>query len=167
VIDKPTIEDTWPAPAYDNGPPKHVHAIGVIALTYATLQSAMDCLFLNRTQSEWAEKYYYGLSEDKRSDAIREIFKDDDPSVVAAIGNIVKYFDWCRAASLSVRQVVSEQDGGGEPGDDKNEREHGSRHGGDQRHHVVGFDADALDAGVGRDQFATEPYFTVGPATPG
>jgi hypothetical protein len=92
---KPVIEeDTRPAPVY---PPKHIHAIGVIVLTYSALQSAMDRLFLNRAQSEWAEKYYYGLSEDKRSDAIRDAFKDDDPGVIGAIDNLVKYFDWCRA----------------------------------------------------------------------
>jgi hypothetical protein len=92
-----SIEDTWPLPVYDPGPPKHVHAIGVIALTYATLQGCMDCLFLNRAGSEWAEKYYYILTEEKRSEAIKELFKDDDPNVIEAIGNIVKYFDWCRA----------------------------------------------------------------------
>jgi hypothetical protein len=92
-----SIGDTWPLPDYDNGPPKHVHAIGVIALAYATLQSAMDRLFLNRAKSEWAEKYYYLLNEEKRSDAIKEVFKNDDPGVVEAIGNIVTYFNWCRA----------------------------------------------------------------------
>jgi hypothetical protein len=90
-------EDTWPAPDYQNGPPKHVHAIGVIALTYSTLQSAMDRLFLDRANSKWAEKYYYLLSEEKRSDAIRDIFKDEDPGVVAAIGNLVECFNWSRA----------------------------------------------------------------------
>jgi hypothetical protein len=64
-------DDTWPFPVYENGTPKHVHAIGVIALAYAKLQSGMDALFLNRTQSEWAEKYYYLLSEDNRSGASR------------------------------------------------------------------------------------------------
>ena len=92
-----SIEDTWPAPDYDNGPPKHVHAIGVIALTYSMLQSAMDRLFLNRANSKWAEKYYYLLSEEKRSDAIKDIFKDEDPGVVAAIGNLVECFNWSRA----------------------------------------------------------------------
>jgi hypothetical protein len=90
--EKPGVDDT--GPVYDNESPKHVHAIGVIALTYAKLQVAMDDLLLTRTQSGWAEKYYQGLSEDKRSDAIREAFKDDDPGVVDAIGNLVKYFDW-------------------------------------------------------------------------
>jgi hypothetical protein len=42
-----SIEDAGPLPVYDNGPPKHVPAIGVIALTYATLQGSMDRLFLN------------------------------------------------------------------------------------------------------------------------
>jgi hypothetical protein len=92
-----STEDTWPLPVYDNGPPKHVHAIGVIALTYARLQDTMDQLFLTKAQSEWAEKYYYLLSEDNRSGAIRDIFKNHDPGVVSAIDNLVKYFDWCRA----------------------------------------------------------------------
>jgi hypothetical protein len=84
-----SIEDTWPLPVYDPGPPKHVHAIGVIALTYTTLQACMDCLFLNRAGSQWAEKYYYVLTEERRSEAIKELFKDDDPSVIEAIGNII------------------------------------------------------------------------------
>jgi hypothetical protein len=91
----PVIEEAWPP--YGSGSPKHVHAIGVIALTYATLQGAIDRLFLNKAQSEWAEKFYYGLSEDKRSDEIKNIFKNDDPSVFVAIANVVKYLDWCRA----------------------------------------------------------------------
>ena len=100
-------EDTWPAPVYDNRAPKHVHAIGVVALAYATLQSGMDRLFLNRAQSEWAEKYYYLLSEDNRSGAIKEIFKDDTPDVVEAVGNIVKYFDWSRACRNSLLHAES------------------------------------------------------------
>jgi hypothetical protein len=103
----PVIEDTWPRPDYDNGPPKHVHAIGVIALTYATLQGAMGRLFLNRAQSKWAEKYYYLLSEEKRSEAIKALFKDDAPSVAEAIGNIVDYFDWCRACRNNLLHAES------------------------------------------------------------
>ena len=57
----------------------------------------MDRLFLTKAHSDWAEKYYYMLSEDNRSEAIREMFKDDGPGVVEAIGNLVEYFDWCRA----------------------------------------------------------------------
>ena len=76
-------------PVYDNGPPKHVHAIGVIALTYATLQSGMDRLFLNRAKSEWAEKYYYLLSEDNRPTRSRRYSRTTTRSVVEAIGNIV------------------------------------------------------------------------------
>ena len=102
-----TTEDTWPAPVYNNGTPKHVHAIGVIALAYATLQSGMDRLFLNKAQSEWAEKYYYLLSEDNRSGAIKDLFKDDIPEVVEAIGNIVKYFDWSRACRNSLLHAES------------------------------------------------------------
>ena len=43
-----STEDTWPLPVDNTGPPKHVHAIGVIALTYARLQATMDRLFLTK-----------------------------------------------------------------------------------------------------------------------
>ena len=72
----------------------------------------MDRLFLNRAKSEWAEKYYYMLSEEKRSDATKEIFKSDDPGVVEAIGNIVKYFDWCRACRNILLHAESYPSGG-------------------------------------------------------
>jgi hypothetical protein len=102
------IEDTWPLPKYNNGPPAHVHAIGDIALTYAALQSAMDDLFLDIANSEWAEKYYYLLSEENRSGAIKKIFKDDDdPAVVEAIGNLVKYFDWGRVCRNNLLHAES------------------------------------------------------------
>jgi hypothetical protein len=71
------------------------------------LQSAMDRLFLDRGNSEGSEKYYYVLSEEKRSDAIREIFMDDDPGVVDAIGNLVKYFDWCRVCRNNLLHAES------------------------------------------------------------
>jgi hypothetical protein len=102
-----SIEDTWPQPVYDPGPPKHVHAIGVIALTYSTLQDGMDRLFLGKADSEWAEKYYYMLSEEKRSEAIREMFKDETPGVVAAIDNLVKYFGWCRTCRNNLLHAQS------------------------------------------------------------
>ena len=64
-------------------------------------------LVLNKAQSEWAEKYYYLLSEDNRSGAIKKIFKDDDAAVVEAIGNLVEYFDWCRACRNNVLHAES------------------------------------------------------------
>ena len=100
-------ENTWPPPDYDVGPPEHVHAIGVIALTYAKLQGVMDRLFLDSANSEWADKYYYMLSEDKRSDAIREMFKHFDPGVVSAIDNLTKHFDWCRACRNNLLHAES------------------------------------------------------------
>jgi hypothetical protein len=97
-----SVHDTWPLPLYNPGPPtEHIHALGVIALTYAKLQRSMDDLFLNKARtkqipSDWAGTYYYALSEDKRSEAIKGIYKEDEAEVFEAIENIVKYFDWCR-----------------------------------------------------------------------
>jgi hypothetical protein len=95
-------EDKWPLPDYHPGPSQeHLHALGVISLTYATLQHSMDDLFLVRAArkqvpSDWAQTYYYALTEDKRCQAIREIFEDTDSAVIEAIKNIVGFFDWCR-----------------------------------------------------------------------
>jgi hypothetical protein len=102
-----SIGNTWPPRDYGIGPPEHVHAIGVIALTYGTLQGVMDGLFLDSANSEWAEKYYYVLSEDNRSRAIKDIYKHHDPGVVEATGNLVEYFDWCRACRNNLLHAES------------------------------------------------------------
>jgi hypothetical protein len=47
------------------------------------------------------------LSEDNRSCAIKDIFKDDNPGVVDAIGNIVKYFDWSRTCRNTLLHAES------------------------------------------------------------
>jgi hypothetical protein len=73
-------EDTWPLPDYNPGPTRqHLHALGVLSLTYATLQRNMDDLFLlgaarKQIPPDWTETYYYALSEDRRSQAIKDIF---------------------------------------------------------------------------------------------
>jgi hypothetical protein len=116
----PPDEDVWALPDYHPGPSReHLHALGVLALNYAKLQRDMDDLFLlsaerKRVPREWAETYYYALSEDKRSQAIKEMFKDapppsglrskaepgagggSGPEIAEAIGNLVSVFEWCR-----------------------------------------------------------------------
>lgn len=106
-------EDTWPLPDYNPGPTRqHLHALGVISLTYATLQRNMDDLFLLRAARkqippDWTETYYYALSEDRRSQAITDIFKDTDSDVTEAIKNIVDFFDWCRGCRNNLLHAES------------------------------------------------------------
>jgi hypothetical protein len=86
-----SVEDAWPLPKYDNGPPKHVHAIRRDRACLRHAAKRNGPVVPEQARSEWAEKYYYLLNEEKRSDAIKEVFKNADPGVVEAIGNIVKY----------------------------------------------------------------------------
>ncbi len=89
-------EDKWPLPDYHPGPtPKQLHALGVLSLNYAKLQGHMDALYFLKAVAG-AETRYYALSEDKRSQAIKDIYNDADPKVVEAINNLVSFFDWSR-----------------------------------------------------------------------
>jgi hypothetical protein len=95
--------DTWPKPHYNPGRPKHLHALGVIAIQYASLERSVDILYLNKAlrqslPQDLIELYYYSLNEEKRIDAVRSIFEnyEQDPEVIALIENLLEYFQWCR-----------------------------------------------------------------------
>jgi|HubBroStandDraft_6_1064221.scaffolds.fasta_scaffold807202_1 hypothetical protein len=89
-------EDTWPLPDYNPGPtPKQLHALGVLSLNYVKFQGHMDALYFLKA-SAGAEAHYYGLTEDKRSSAIKDAYKDADRDVAEAINNLVSLFDWSR-----------------------------------------------------------------------
>jgi hypothetical protein len=96
-------EDTWPQPHYNPGRPKHLHALGVIAIQYASLERSVDILYLSKAlrqtlPQDLVELYYYSLNEEKRIEAVRLIFKayEEDLKVIAAIENLLEYFQWCR-----------------------------------------------------------------------
>jgi hypothetical protein len=96
-------EDTWPLPDYNPGPRDHVHALGVIALQFASFERSVDFLYLHRTgreklPDELVHLYYFSLSEDKRIDAIKAIFNafETDTSIKSAVFNLLEYFEWCR-----------------------------------------------------------------------
>lgn len=89
-------EDKWPLPDYHPGPSqKHLHALGVLSLNYAKLQGHMDALYFLKA-ADGAQTHYYALSEDKRSQAIKDLYNGADPKVAEAIKNLASFFDWCR-----------------------------------------------------------------------
>jgi hypothetical protein len=89
-------EDTWPLPDYQLGPtPQELHALGVLSLNYVKFHGHMDALYFLKARAG-AETHYYGLTEDKRSLAIKDVYKDADPDVAEAIDNLVCLFDWSR-----------------------------------------------------------------------
>jgi hypothetical protein len=38
-------DDNWPMPSFDAGDPKHLHAVGVIAVTFVQFERSVDVVF--------------------------------------------------------------------------------------------------------------------------
>jgi hypothetical protein len=96
-------EDTWPIPRYNPGRSKHLHALGVIAVTFASFERSVDFLYVNLAREQHMPKelfslYYFSLNEEKRIEAIRLVFKtfEKNTEVIALIENLLDYFQWCR-----------------------------------------------------------------------
>jgi hypothetical protein len=111
-------EDKWPLPDYHPGPTqKQLHALGVLSINFVTLQGSMDDLYFLKAAAG-AEKYYYALSEDKRSQTIKDLYKHEDPKVVDVIGNLVSFFDWSRNCRNNLLHAESYPSAVGRPSDD-------------------------------------------------
>jgi hypothetical protein len=96
-------EDMWPSPAYNPGSRKHLHALGVISICYCAFERGIDGLFeLHPLKQKMSKKlidlYYFGLNEERRITAIKEVFKtyEKDRDVISVVNNLLQYFQWCR-----------------------------------------------------------------------
>jgi hypothetical protein len=96
-------QDTWPLPSYNPGQPKHLHAVGVIAVVFAQLERSVESFYhaeawRKKMPNELTNLYFYSLNEEKRIDAIRQIYTGykKHPEILALIGNLLDYFNWCR-----------------------------------------------------------------------
>jgi len=95
-------EDIWPLPDYDPGPPKHLHALGVISTCYNAFEDGLLRLYRHhpdrlKLPQKMTEMFYLSLNEKQRLTAIKTIFAEyeKDQAVVALVLNLIKYFDWC------------------------------------------------------------------------
>ena len=95
-------DDNWPSPAYYVGPPKHLHAFGVLSAAYNAFDDGMFRLCMHHLEflklpHNLAEFFYLSLNEHQRLEAIEKVFVhcEKDPNVVALVKNLIKYFDWC------------------------------------------------------------------------
>lgn len=95
-------EDSWPR-HYNPGPHSHLHAIGVIGITFASLEGSIDVLYLDRARREnmptdLINLYYFSLNEETRLKAINTIFAiyEKDEAIKDCVSNMVAYFAWCR-----------------------------------------------------------------------
>jgi hypothetical protein len=97
-------KDNWPLSKYNPGLHYHLHALGVIAVTYAGFQRSIDNLYLFHPRQqklpdeELIKQKYLKLSDDKRICAVRAIFGkyEKDDAVKAAVKNVLDYFQWCK-----------------------------------------------------------------------
>ena len=102
---KSTELDVWPLPKFHAGDAKHLHAVGVISLTFVQFERGVEGLFLHHPSQEvmprdLVYRYFYALSEEQRLKAIRAYYKDheEDEIVRSAVGKVLELFDWAHDA---------------------------------------------------------------------
>jgi hypothetical protein len=95
-------EDSWPAPEYNVGKPKLLHAVGVISMNYNAFENTLFqiyCLPLDRKKlsRKLTEFQYFNLNEQLRLDALKQVFEayEKNTKVKAVLGSIIEYFNWC------------------------------------------------------------------------
>jgi hypothetical protein len=92
-------EDKWPLPDYITGPPKHVHALGVISLNFNIFESSWITLLapyageetarfllLGKTPDEWriATVRHYATRHEGDPDILKRIFEIADAYAICA-----------------------------------------------------------------------------------
>jgi hypothetical protein len=97
---EPASEDDWPG-YYGRDYRKHLHALGVVAISFATFQASLDTLYLRRAEllglpEDFAKLCYYSLNDDKRLVVLKSIFSEESPRIISRIDNIVEFFQWCK-----------------------------------------------------------------------
>jgi hypothetical protein len=95
--------DTWPLPEYNPGLPKHLHALGVIAICYASFQAGMDDLYKfhlrkQKLPDSLIHLHYFSLNEEKRISALKTVFEEyeKEVAVLEVVQNLAEYFYWCK-----------------------------------------------------------------------
>jgi hypothetical protein len=96
-------ESEWPLPKYNPGQADHLHAIGVIAVTFTSLQASIEGLYQTASMKQNIPPALYGflfsnLNEEKQIVAIRTIFGEQryEAVIVYAVNNLLDFFNWCR-----------------------------------------------------------------------
>lgn len=95
------ISDDWPMPKFNAGDPKHLHVVGVIAVTFVQFERSIEGFFLHHPANssvpiDLIQRYFFTLSEDQRISTTRKFYADReaDEAVKAAVGNVLDFFDW-------------------------------------------------------------------------
>jgi hypothetical protein len=98
-----TSLDNWPMPKFDAGDTKHLHAVGVISVTFVQFEKSVESMFLHHPAHsavpfEFLERYFLALSEDQRVAETRKFYSDSEPDALIrdAAKNALDFFDWAR-----------------------------------------------------------------------
>jgi hypothetical protein len=93
--------DNWPMPGFDAGDPKHLHAVGVIAVTFVQFERSVESLFLHHPANsavpfDLLDRYFFALSEDQRVAVTRKFYSEHEPDalVKTAASNVLDFFNW-------------------------------------------------------------------------
>jgi hypothetical protein len=92
--------DNWPLPDYNPGPPKHLHALGVISIAFNSFEASMFGLYrhhldLNKVPYEFTDFIHVSLNDHLRLNLLKIVFEKYEMDAHTVIGNLIQYFEWC------------------------------------------------------------------------
>ena len=97
------MTEEWPS--YHKGRRDHLHALGVIALSYSAFERGLISIYAHHCAQqnmpyELVQLYYSSLNEKSQLKAIRTIFTtyEKEPAALEFVSSLVDYFNWCSDA---------------------------------------------------------------------
>ncbi|WP_316172116.1 MULTISPECIES: hypothetical protein [unclassified Bradyrhizobium] len=94
------MTEEWPS--YLTGRRDHIHALGVISLSYSAFERDLFTLYAHHPgvkgmPRELVDKYWSSQSEFNQVKSVREIFQmyETDPAPLKFVNKLMDYFDWC------------------------------------------------------------------------
>jgi hypothetical protein len=92
--------DNWPSPNFNPGPRLHLHALGVIALTFATFESGIGTLYprISRRKGIPEETSPRGANALLTLKLMKRFIREHESGTELGdlIENLLDYFDWCQ-----------------------------------------------------------------------
>jgi len=101
-VDPPEVDDKWPNySTFNPGPPKHLHAVGVIASCYNSFERILFDLYLhhlnrNKVPKQLSAQFFLSRDQSRRLTLINEVFSayEKRQKVKDRIVNLTEYFTW-------------------------------------------------------------------------
>lgn len=94
------MTEAWPS--YFTGRREHIHALGVISLSYSAFERDLFTLYAHHPgvkgmPRELVEKYWSAQNEASQVKSIRDIFQmyETDAAPLEFVDKLMDYFEWC------------------------------------------------------------------------